>query len=229
MKTANNLKSRQQGFSALLLVVLIPLAIIVVVFLFIFVRALFFGNGSTSTKELTQTQSQNKQNTQLTQSPSPTGSNSLFSKVETTNYVFYYPTDYQKAEGEGERLFNYYPSMTKKPKFEGVSLFIHKSSSLKPVATASMCQRIYEENVSGEGISYKLIKADAVDNANNTGCEIVYSLETGNTKAFSHTKYLWYKDGSDYNTYYSQAFYFTSVGDQEAEKMNLAVNQFTLK
>lgn len=218
MKTVISKKSSSKGFSKLLLIILIPVGLFILIFLFNFVKTFFFTGIPSNT-------------------PIQSQSESGFGKVEDTAYIFYYPKDYVKGElGQSDRgekdVLNYKNPNTKAIVPESLFLRIDKGDQKLSEPTYELCKNLsegYREKAKDE-IEAELVHG-GFGNGKGVGCKVmVKSSITGvNDATVIVVKFLW-DPKEPYGTIYkAKAVYYANASKDQAQRLELAIDQFSLK
>ncbi len=222
MKTAHKGNS-QKGLSTILLIVLIVVAILVLVIV-LPVAKVFLGIGSTPQQNSTPTQSTEKK----------VGYEN-FDKLETDSSVFYYPKGYIKKDppSDWNPKASYYANPNSKAVSpEDIGVFPSGKSDTKLDApTYDYCVKKGEELRKKTDDDIKVeVAQGGIAKGKGAGCKVTIKSPIGhgiNDSGVNILKVLW-NVGQD-NLYIVRASYYANASSSEAEKLNLAIDQFTLK
>ncbi len=200
--------TNQKGFS--------PIFIIVAVIL-VGVSVFFLKNSQKFTSESSQSPSQ-----------SETKVGTGLGKEEGDTYTFYYPSGYVKSQIENSEVLNYKNGSTKAVEPESIFLNIVQNSKRKAAPTLETCSKVAE---TFRKKSDDEIKSAMVLDTNNHGCKITTQskIDGVNDSIVIVEKDLWNKTGNDYSIYSVRAVYYANASKDQAEQLNNAASQFTLK
>lgn len=156
-----------------------------------------------------------------------------FEKIDSPDYVFYYPKGY--IEGglyQGDMLAYNNP---KTEVAEAESIHLSKQSSARNLSRPSyqFCAQMAENYRAKKDDEIKAEVAFGVsDGSGGVGCKIVAKSKVSdqiNDSAVVVERTLWHDTGSDTNIYTAKAVYFAVASTDQAERLDLAVDQFSLK
>lgn len=155
-----------------------------------------------------------------------------FDMVENASYIFYYPKGYTKAAATNNEVLNYENANTQAVEPESIFLKVEPSSRRLPSPTFESCKKA--------GESFRIKEDDEITvevafgglgEGEGKGCKIVAvsDIEGVNDAGVIIEKTLWYDKGDDLSIYRARAIYYENASSSEAERLNLAVDQFALK
>jgi len=155
-----------------------------------------------------------------------------FKTVNETAYTFYYPKNYAQASlGEGQVL-NYQNQNTKAIEAEVIFLKIESVDSELPTPTYESCLEFAELMRQTADDTIKVEVANGgFGEGNGVGCKISIEMPISgvNDSGMIIQKTLWDKTEGDNKIYTVRAIYYSNASKDEASKLDLAVDQFTLK
>lgn len=230
MKRNYKKKYLQKGMSRTIFIVGVAIAVVLV-------GAVLLGiNGSNQVVP-----KGDQQNTNNPQSQYPLESNNpedivktLYDKVESELYTFYYPRSYIRSDPEKNTLVKSYELAYENPNTkavvpESVLLKILKNNQKLGLADFQRCNGFAE---SQRKSSNEKIEISIVTEEKFYGCKIKSSLPIDgvNDESVSVGSWLWLKDqGNDLSIYVVKVVYFANVSSDQTEYLNTAVDLFTLK
>lgn len=206
-----------------LLITIIPVILVIIVLIFMFgvffLEALFVAVPSETQKKVLVTEPVEKN----------------FEKVEGDNYVFSYPKGYVKSEPReapaGQReILRYVNPSTKAVEAESIALRVESLSGRMQKPDYQLCSKAAEDMRQKPDDE---IKGEVAHGGKEGwGCETVLKINIGSgidDSVVRVEKSLWYETGDDFTVYSAIAIYYALASQDEAARLDLAVDQFTLK
>lgn len=217
MKTINDrFEFFQKGFSPIYLIV-----VIVVVGVAIFAIVNFKGANKISPVL-------NQQLVQISSNSPTTNSGITLEKIEDKAYVFYYPQGFTRDQlikgDDSQQMVQSYSNA--KTGNEGISLTLELKAKKLSIPNYQDCLTYAEkfrEKAEDE------IKVETIVRGREVGCKIVMKQSIGTDTRVGFNKRLWKTDGSDDSIYNVDSMYLVNSSKDYAQKIEQAVDQFTLK
>lgn len=214
------LPKSQKGFTPIILIVLVPIAIVFAYF--------FYKNFSHGTPPQIPTTPQIQTNNPIDTLKK------AYDKVEADSYVFYYPKGYVISDPKKDEFVSkndtlHYQNPNSKaivPEF----IFLQTLKGTKKVPTASFdfCSKFAE---SIRKSSKEKIDVEIVSDTKIQGCKIrsTTPVDGVNDAVVSLSKFIYSRDDTDYTTYLVKTLYYSNASKDEAQKLDGAIELFTLK
>lgn len=154
-----------------------------------------------------------------------------FQKVDGSAYTFYYPDGYVKNDTNDP--LDYINPSSKAVTPEEIFMIVAPQAKLLSKPTYERCETIAETlRQKGDDEIIAEVAYGGFGEGKGVGCKYIFKSKVGNDindAAVVVEKDLWYTEGQDTAVYRVRAVYFENAGQDEAKKLNLAIDQFTLK
>lgn len=155
-----------------------------------------------------------------------------FKKEDGETYVFYYPADYVKGEVVEGDTSRYENGNTKAVEAERIYFGSQVLEQKLQTPTYENCLAAAEQSRQTADDEIKVEVANAgINGGKGEGCKTIMKMPIPgvNDSVVRISKSLWNRTEEDLSVYTVVAIYFANASKDEAEKLNLAVDQFTLK